>query len=108
VFDGPVFPRRVHGLEDEQHAPAILGVEPVLKGAERLHPHRQRLLGAALVLGLQMADVPGIDIVQAELLSVLDTVRPSQHPGPFHDLVQLHGLVSGLRESRRRPCAIPR
>ena len=46
VLDGPVLSRRIQGLEDQEHGPAILGVEHVLELGQCLHTDLQRL-GAA-------------------------------------------------------------
>ena len=67
MLDGAVLPRGVHGLEDQQHRPAILRVEHVLQLGERLDADLQRLLGARLVLRLEPSGVAGIDVLQAEL-----------------------------------------
>ena len=75
VLDGAVLAGGVHGLEDQQHGPAILGVQALLQLREQLHAQREGLLGPGLVLRGQIARIVGIDVFQAELLGVAETVR---------------------------------
>ena len=93
VLDRPVFPRRIHRLEDEEHRPAILRVKHVLQFRERLHPGLQRLLRARLVLGLEFTRVARIDILQSEFLSIRDAVRLGKLVGCFDDLFGFHMMM---------------
>jgi len=45
VLDGAVFSGGVHGLENEQESPAVLGVELFLHFAEQAHTSREDFLG---------------------------------------------------------------
>ena len=54
-----VLARGVHGLEDQQQRPAVLRVELVLELGERRDAHRERFLGARLVLGAEVERVAG-------------------------------------------------
>jgi hypothetical protein len=82
VLDGTVFPRRVHGLEHDQHRIAILGVEPVLQLGEDLDAGAQRFDGARLVPGGELAGIGGVDVAQAEFSAVGDAVR-AREPARF-------------------------
>ena len=44
VLDGAVLARRIHGLEDQQERPAVVGVEEVLLGAQRRRVSADALL----------------------------------------------------------------
>src|SRR6266550_4187275 len=66
MLDRAVLARGVYRLEDQQHRPVVLGIEHVLKLGERIDAHRQRFLGARLVLRRQVEAVPRIDVLQAE------------------------------------------
>ena len=76
VLDRAVLARRVHGLEDEQHSPLDLGVEPVLhlgKAGDALLQELFRFL-----LGLDAAGVAGLRPGEPEVFSVRDPERLDQ------------------------------
>ena len=62
VFDGAVLTGCVHPLEDKQHPPALLGIEYVLQGGERLNAGNQRFLLARPVLGFKVQCIFRVDI----------------------------------------------
>jgi hypothetical protein len=103
VLDRAVLAGGVHGLEDQEHGPAILGVEHVLELGEERDPLLQRLLGRRLVLGLQPRGVAGIDLLEPEPSPVLDAVVASELPRAADELVELHRTG---RRFRRLPLVL--
>src|SRR5262249_4516278 len=66
VLDRAVFPRGVYRLKDQQHRPAVLRVEHVLKLREYGNTHGKGFLGTRLVLRSKFQRVGGVDILQAK------------------------------------------
>jgi hypothetical protein len=66
MLDRAVFTRRIHRLENEQHRPAVLGIQHVLHLCEDLHSHGERFLGPRLVFGRKFERVAGVDVLQAK------------------------------------------
>src|SRR5262249_30746474 len=75
VLDRAVFSSGVHGLENEQHRPAVLCIQHVLQLSQRFNPHGECVLGARLVLGAEAEGFAGIDILQAKLATVRHSKR---------------------------------
>ena len=73
VLDGAILACRVHGLEDEQQPPTVLGVKHILHGGQRLDAGGQRFLRARLVVGFQVEGISRLDVFKAEAGSVLHT-----------------------------------
>ena len=72
VLDGAVLAGRVHGLEDQQDRPAVLGIEPLLQVGQPLDAVRQQLVG-----GVLQGDTPGIgglDVGQPKAGAVADAI----------------------------------
>src|SRR5512134_2104582 len=88
VLDGAVFPRRIHCLEDEQHRPAVLGVEHVLERRELLDPEPEGLLRPRLVLPAEIAGVAGVVVLQPEALARGDAVFVIELVGELDDSLQ--------------------
>src|SRR4029434_5507527 len=72
MLDGAILARRVHSLEDEEHGPAVLRVEPVLQCGERLYPGPQALLGPGLVFRLQPCGILGVEVLETKGLALSD------------------------------------
>src|SRR5262245_50401066 len=66
VLDRTILAGRVHGLEDEQDRPPVLGVEHLLELGEEPDAGREGGLGLGLVLGGEVERVAGIDVAQAK------------------------------------------
>ena len=47
VFDGAVFPRGVHPLQDNQQGALVFGIKQIVQRGEFLHVNRKRLRGMA-------------------------------------------------------------
>ena len=62
VLDHAVFAGRVHGLENQQHRPAILRVEPFLQLGQAFDPFGQE------VLGLFLFDVEIVGVARIPIL----------------------------------------
>ena len=65
VLDRAVLARRVHRLEDQQHRPAVLGVELLLQLGEALHAELQQRLGL-LFVDVEPGGVAGIVVGEME------------------------------------------
>src|SRR5262245_45090585 len=94
VLDRAVLARRIHGLKDEQHRPAVLGVEHVLQLGERLDARGERFLGARLVLGAESQRLAGIDAVEAEPGAIGDAEGLGERSRALDDLLDLHASPS--------------
>ncbi len=70
MLDRAVLARCIHGLEDQQHSPIVLGVKHVLKLGEHVDADGQGVLGLRLIFGGQVEGVAGIDVLQTEFISV--------------------------------------
>jgi hypothetical protein len=87
VFDHAVLARRVHGLEDQQDRPLVLGVQLLLQIVELLQPLLEMAL--AVFLRLEAAGEAGIVVFEPELLagrtrkrsSAMATSRGGNLPG---------------------------
>ena len=82
VLDGAVFSGRIHGLKDQQQAPAVVGVELVLQFGHAGHALGQELFG--VLLGVQLGGVGGIVVLEPEFLAVLYPVWLGKLVGPAH------------------------
>ena len=100
VLDRAVLAGGVHRLEDEQHGPAILRVEPVLQLREGGAPENERLLRARLLLGAQAAGVARIGVLQRESASMIDAIRARKLPGGLDDPFEV-GRVVGHARARK-------
>ena len=78
VLDRSIFPGRIHGLKNQQQAPAVLRRENVLQMAQFLDAVRQQFLRLRLQFRLQPVRVGGVVILEAEVFSVFDAVAPEQ------------------------------
>ena len=82
MLDRTVLGGRVHGREDEEDCPAVLGIEHLLELGEELDAAGQGGLGLRLVFGGQIESVAGVDVAQAEAV-VGDPGRAWRACGPF-------------------------
>jgi hypothetical protein len=73
VLDRPVLAGGVHRLEDQEHAPLVLRVEPVLQLGQELDASPEVLDG--LLLRLDPARVVRVEVAEAEALAVRDAER---------------------------------
>ena len=73
VLDGAVFSRGVHGLQDQQDGPAILGIEFFLQPGETRDPALERFF--RVLFGFHAERFPRIEILQAEMRSIRDPER---------------------------------
>jgi len=94
VLDGAVFASGVHGLKDEEDAPAILGVKHVLKLRQGVDADFQGLFGAGLVLGLEAVRILGIDVFEPEPGAIGDAIGFGKFTRDLDNLAQFHGLIS--------------
>jgi hypothetical protein len=109
VLDRAVLAGRVHGLEDQQQRPAILGVELVLQLRQQLDARPQELPG--FILRGHLVGVAGIDVLEREPLPGFDPVTLDQQIAGLSASVA-HRLALGaclgglpaLIAARRRPC----
>ena len=90
MLDGAVLACRIHGLEDEQHRPAVLRIEHVLQYGERFDAGAERFLGGWLVFLLEPAGVAGIKVLEPESIAVLDAIGLGELPRRLDDFVQFH------------------
>jgi hypothetical protein len=72
VFDGTVLAGGVHGLEDEEQGPFVLGIEPVLEIAEEFDAAGEGFFGAGLIFITELQCVAGIEIFQVKLFAVIN------------------------------------
>ncbi len=93
VLDRAVLAGCVHGLENEQQRPAILGVEDVLLLREPLGSALEELGGLAF-LQLQTASVPRVEILQLKALALGDAERVNILLDALQNLFSRHGAAS--------------
>ena len=74
MLDRAVLACRVHRLEDEQHAPAVLRVELLLFLREPLDAALEQRARLALLLGLEAMSVARIMVPEPELPPLRDPV----------------------------------
>jgi hypothetical protein len=91
MLDGAILAGGIHGLEDEQHGPAVLRVKDVLQFGERLDTVFQSFLGAGLVFRREIARISRIDILETKLFAVSNAIRFGNLPGDFDDLFGFYG-----------------
>ena len=90
MLDGAILASGVHGLEEEEHGPAVLRVEHVLQLGEGLHPGLQALLGMWLVLRLQPCGITGVDVLETKFVALGDAIGLREIASPLDDLVEFH------------------
>jgi hypothetical protein len=109
VFDGAIFAGGVHGLEDEEQRPFVLGIEPVLEIAEEIDAGGEGFFGAGFVFVAELQCVAGIEIFQAKVFAVINPERVGDLVHGFEDLFCFHGLFfpvgTPLLKERVRPRA---
>ena len=96
VLDGAVLAGGVHRLEDQQHRPAVLRVEPLLELGHPLAALLQHLVGDRLE---PLAPrVRRVDVLQAEPRAVRDAVAPGQvgRRGNDHDRRSYSDFLSSV------------
>ena len=71
MLDRAVLSRRVHGLEDQQHTPLVLGVEGLLKRRDALNRLPEQRLGF-LLRRRKPLRVGGVDVVETKILAFGD------------------------------------
>src|SRR6266496_3056172 len=101
VLDRAVFPSGIHGLEDEQHRPAILRVQHVLQLSQSFHPHGERLLGARLILGAEAKRFAGIDVLQAKVAIVGYPKGCRETSCPLNGVLHTHGTFTPAQKAVR-------
>ncbi len=89
MLDGAVLAGRIHRLEDQQHGPAVLGIELVLQGGQQLHPLGEHGRSRLLVTPVEVERVGWIHLIEAEIRSVADAEGGTEAAGPL----QNRGLV---------------
>ena len=82
VLDGAVFSRRVHRLKNQQHGPAVLGIEHVLQLGENFDAHGSASLARGLSSDCEVPGVAGIEVLQTKAL-----VRDTERLGEFARLL---------------------
>ena len=93
VLDRAVLAGRVHGLENEQQRPAILGVEHILLLREPLGSALQEPGRLALVQ-LETARVAGVEVLQSKALALGDAERMDVLLDAVQDLFSRHRAPS--------------
>ena len=83
MFDRSILAGRVHGLEDHQQRPPILGGQNVLQARQFLHAFCEQLSRLRFALGFKSVRVARIVILQSEVFSFLDPVA-LEHLFYFH------------------------
>ena len=101
VLDRSVLARRVHRLKNEQHRPAILGIQNILQFRQRIYTILQCFLGPWLILRLQLAGVAWIDILEAEFFSVRNTIGFAEPASGFNDAFGFHGIEDSRGDNCR-------
>src|SRR4029079_15850211 len=84
VLDDTVLARRVHRLENQQHRPAILRVEPLLQLGQALDPFLQEVLGL-LLLDIEVVGIAGIPILEMAFVGIVHTIE-------FGELGEAHAM----------------
>ena len=74
VLDHAVFPGRIHRLEDQQHGPAVLRVEPLLQLGQALDPFLQQILGLVF-FDIEVVGVARIPVLEAEAVGIVDAIE---------------------------------
>jgi hypothetical protein len=90
VLDGAVLAGRIHRLEDQQHRPAVLGIQLVLHLRQQLDPLLQHIPGPLPVF-FQASGVTRIEILQPEFPAIVNPEGLGKLPRLFYQLV--HGNV---------------
>ena len=90
MLDRAVLAGGIHGLEDQQDRPIVLGVEHVLQFRERLNAYLQGLLGARFVLGSESPGVARVKLLEFEVLWVGDSEGIRKPARICNDFLQLH------------------
>ena len=98
VFDNAVLAGGVHGLEDEEQRPFVVGVEAVLELCEDFDTFCEGFLGAGLILVAVFERVAGIDVLETELFAVV-------HPERFGDLADSLEDFFWFHDSILRMCS---
>jgi hypothetical protein len=97
VFDGAVFTGGVHGLEDQQHSPAVLGVEHVLEPGEGLDADGEGFLGAGFIFGAETEGVGGVEAFESEPVSLGDAKWAGQLACFTDEGLEFDGAGAGQR-----------
>jgi hypothetical protein len=97
VLDHAVLAGRIHGLEDQQHRPAVLRIELLLKIGQALDSFGEQVLGFLLVDG-ELAGVGGIPFFDSEFVGVIDTILFCElgkaHAVPLASVIGRRGVAA--------------
>ena len=96
MFDGAVLAGGVHRLENQQHAPTVLGVEAFLKFGKQAGAFSQALHRHRFVIPLQVQGVVGIDAGQAKALAIFHLIGLGEFVALAQQLVAIHGIDHGF------------
>src|ERR1051326_1128568 len=96
MLDSAVFTGSIHRLKDNQHGPAILRVEFVLKLLQQLDTRSQRLLCFRFFIGVEVERVGGVDLFQSKTLAVGDAKRFGIFFGVFDEVFHRSLLAGGM------------
>jgi hypothetical protein len=94
MIDQPVFPGRVHSLNDQKHSPAVLRVEFLLEMSQHLDTVLQWAMSFVLVL--QASGVFRIAVFQTKLLALRDAVWRRKLVCFFSELFGFHGVAMSV------------
>src|ERR1700682_1272724 len=94
MLDGSIFSGRIHGLEDQQHRPAILGIELVLQLCQAKIALSQRLF--CMLFGVPMSRLCWIEVFQSKIFPAGDAVGLRELPRLHLHLLPVL-LISNLR-----------
>src|SRR5271165_6548516 len=113
VADHAILARRVHALQNEHYGPFILSPQLLLQHAQELRAAFQKIVRS--FLGMNVADVGGIPIVETKLLVFGDAVRFGDAESFFGEFVGFHGVARSVvrkcgdeeglehRQTKKRP-----
>src|SRR5271165_110709 len=113
VADHAILARRVHALQNEHYGPFILSPQLLLQHAQELRAAFQKIVRS--FLGMNVADVGGIPIVETKLLVFGDAVRFGDAESFFGEFVGVHGVARSVvrkcgdeeglehRQTKKRP-----
>ncbi len=82
MLDGAIFAGCVHGLKNQEHRPAILRIELVLKRRHFRNALLEQFFG--MFFGTEMPRGCGIKVLQAKVLAPINAIRLGQFAGPAH------------------------
>jgi hypothetical protein len=87
MFDRAVLAGRIKRLKYQEHRPAVLGIEHVLKGAERLNAKLETFSGPWFIFRFETGSIAGVDVVQPEVFSFCHSIPRGERLCALDNLV---------------------